>query len=99
MCFVDIYKCTHGDNMPKIDKCYEQPTNMADAGTKDTGKPDCVSPSKFTRNQDTVAHEHHDVKENRDMQLGSNAGMSNGFDPEARSYENIVPLRGFNNKK
>jgi hypothetical protein len=83
----------------KHDPCYDQPTNMANAGTTNpTGKPDVVSPSKFKRSEAPAATEDHNVKELRDKQLGSNGMQSNGFDPQIQSYETVAPRRGFDKK-
>ena len=82
-----------------IDKCYDQPTGQASAGTTTSvGKTDTVSPSKFTRNATTVATEEHDVKSLRDKQLDSNFMQSNGFSSKVADCNHPAPRRGFDTK-
>src|SRR5258708_28486945 len=91
-----------------IDPAYNQPTDMGNEGTrqqagKDSSNP-CDAkgnPGHFTRNQTSVAVLKPDsvVDQLHDLQNGSNAGMSAGFDPEIRSYITLAPRRGFDNKK
>jgi hypothetical protein len=85
--------------MPKIDECYNQPTGQASAGTTTpAGKTDTVSPSKFTRNETSVATEEHDVKALRDKQLDSNFMQSNGFSSKVAECNHPAPRRGFGTK-
>ena len=89
-----------------IDKCYDQPTGQASAGTtapsaKSSGdiKNDALgNPSRFTRNQTTVATEEHDVKSLRDKQLDSNFMQSNGFSSKVAQCNTPAPRRGFDTK-
>jgi len=95
--FIDFIR---GVNMAKHDSCYDQ-VSIPSAGTttpvgKASGdiKNDALgNPSRFTRNQTTVATEEHDVKKLREEQLGSNGYQSNGYCGGEDSE--VAPRRGF----
>jgi len=89
--------------MLKIDPAYNQPTDMANAGTttpaaKISGdiKNDALgNPSRYTRTKPVEATEQADSKliELRELQLGSNGYQSNGY--SAKPNNSPAPVRGF----
>jgi hypothetical protein len=91
----------------KHDKAYDQPTNMANAGTttpaaKVSGdiKNDALgNPSRFARNASTSVTEdtNSEIDTLRELQLGSNGYQANGYHP--RVANSPVPTRGFGESK